>query len=402
VRNENALLEIVSRYRDRFGSDPDHLVAAPGRVNLIGEHTDYNGGWVLPFAIDRYMRMAISEGKDRSVLLAVDRGESVEFDSRELPPPRPGHWSNYLLGVLAQFKQAGYDLPQVNACFTGDIPEGGGLSSSAALENCMALALDRLTGARLTRESMALYSQAAEHEYAGVLCGIMDQFSTLLCERGNALLLDCRTRAYRQVPLRIHPYRFVLCNSMVKHELAESGYNDRRKECESALGKLREGFPDLLDLRDCPRETLEVSRDRLTQTEYRRVLHQVDENIRVMAAVGALRDGDLGTLGILMAASHASLSGNFQVSSPEQDFLVAEALQRGALGARMTGGGFGGNVLCLIHEDRTGDFMKALSASFRQAFGLDPEIWECAPGDGAFIVTAKDFAEHGIPVPASG
>jgi galactokinase len=384
--------EVLSRFRSAFGEDPAFLVTAPGRVNLIGEHTDYNGGWVFPFAIDRSIVLAGGEAAGPASLIAMDRDETVEFDPLSLPPPRPGHWSSYLIGVMAEFRNAGRRLPVIRACFAGTIPQGGGLSSSAALANCMALLLDRLTGSGMPRETLALYSQAAEHHYAGVRCGIMDQFATLLCERGKGLLLDCRTRAYRHVPLAIDPYRFVLCNSMVKHQLASSGYNDRRRECESALAGLRGLFPDMADLRDCTSGRLESARHLLTDIEYRRVLHQVEENRRVLDAEAALRAGDIAGLGRLMAASHASLARNFEVTSPEQDFLAAESMALGSPGARMTGGGFGGNVICLLHADRVGDFALAIREAYGRRFGLEPEILECIPSDGAIIEATPALA----------
>ncbi|MDB5103108.1 MAG: galK [Fibrobacteres bacterium] len=400
MHNDEIPYEVVAQYRTRFGAEPEYLVRTPGRVNLIGEHTDYNGGWVLPFAIDRSITMAAGEGRGSSAIVALDRDETVEFDSRYLPAPRPGHWSNYPIGVMSEFAAAGSAVPQIRAAFAGSIPQGGGLSSSAALENCMALLLDRIIGTGLPRETLALYSQAAEHHYAGVRCGIMDQFATLLCRRGHGLLLDCRTRAYRQVPLGLRDYRFVLCNSMVKHDLATSGYNDRRRECESALATLRERHPRMVDLRDCTPEYLESSRGRLSDVEYRRVLHQVGENRRVLDAEQALHAGDIPWLGRLMAESHDSLARNFEVSSPEQDFLVSEAMERGGSpGARMTGGGFGGNVICLVSAKRVGDFAISLRESYRRRFGLEAEILECEPSDGAGIEDLAIMEGSGSPSP---
>ena len=375
-----------------FGVPHTAHAEAFGRVNLIGEHTDYNGGWVLPFAIDRSMFMAAGPGSHRSKLIALDRGEAVEFDANALPPPRKGHWSDYPIGVMDRFRRYGHPLPQVQAVFAGNIPQGGGLSSSAALANCMALAMDRLMGAGLARETLALHSQAAENDYAGVRCGIMDQFATLLCKDGNGLLLDCRSLAYRHVPLNIGTCRFMLCNSMVKHDLATSGYNDRRRECETALDGVRKGFPDAVDLRDCTPGMLEASRGRLTDVEYRRVLHQIGENRRVQEAVSALHSGNVNTLGRLLTESHASLAVHFEVSSPEQDYLVEEALVFGALGARMTGGGFGGNVICLVPGDRLERFAMEVRTAYRNRFGLEAEILECRPSDGARMDNLQEAA----------
>jgi galactokinase len=379
-------------YKQGFGNEPLFVVNTPGRVNLIGEHTDYNGGWVLPFAIDRSIAMAVGRSPHRSRLLALDRGETVEFDSNALPPPRAGHWSNYPIGVMDRFRGYGHPLPQVQAVFAGTIPQGGGLSSSAALANCMALAMDRLMDTGLPRETLALHSQAAENDYAGVRCGIMDQFATLLCKEGNGLLLDCRSLDYRHVPLKIGACRFILCNSMVKHDLATSGYNDRRKECEEALSRIRQAYPDAVDLRDCTPAMLDASRNRLTDVEYRRVLHQVGENRRVLEAVPALHSGNVKALGRLMTESHASLAVHFEVTSTEQDYLVEAALAFGALGARMTGGGFGGNVICLVPGNRVEGFATDIRDAYRNRFGLEAEILECRPSDGARVDSLEEAA----------
>jgi galactokinase len=373
----------LARARD---VSPEIVVVSPGRVNLIGEHTDYNGGWVLPFAIDRHIALAAAPGGDRTRLYALDRGESIEFAPDELPAPRHGHWSDYLVGMLAEFRAAALPVPAVSIAFAGDIPAGGGLSSSAALSTGMGLALDRLAGSRLSREAIAAMAQATEHRYAGVRCGIMDQYAVLLCREGNGILLDCRSRAWRHVPIAPAGHRFLLCNSMVKHELASSGYNDRRRECEEALGILRRSDPTLVDLCDCTQEMLERNRAALGGMRYRRVRHQVGENARVLAAERALAKGDMRALGMLLSASHASLTADFEVSSPEQDFLVSLASScEGVRGARMTGGGFGGNVIALVADAAAEAASTRLKVGFAEKFGMEPEIMECAPAGGARV-----------------
>jgi len=373
------------------GNEPGILVLSPGRVNLIGEHTDYNGGFVLPFAIDRHIALAAAPSNGPIRLYALDRGECVEFPRGELPSPRRGHWSDYLVGMLAEFRAAGLSVPAAEIAFAGDIPPGGGLSSSAALATAMGLALDSLAGSRLPRESLALMAQATEHRYAGVRCGIMDQYAVLLCREGHGLLLDCRSREWRQVPIVPAGHRFLLCNSMVKHALSSSAYNDRRRECEEALEILRKEEPSMVDLRDCTGEMLERNRAALGEVRYRRVRHQVGENARVLAAEAALQSGDMGALGTLLSASHASCASDFEVSSPEQDFLVATALAcDGVRGARMTGGGFGGNVI-LLAADREADAAAArLREAYGEAFGVEPDIMECAPAEGARLETVSE------------
>jgi galactokinase len=368
------------------GHEPEIMVVTPGRVNLIGEHTDYNGGWVLPFAIDRHIALAAAPARDRSRIIALDRGESVEFAPDDLPAPRRGHWSDYVVGMLAEFRAAALTVPAVNMAFAGNIPAGGGLSSSAALATGAGLALGSLAGAELSREAIASMAQATEHRYAGVRCGIMDQYAVLLCREGSGILLDCRSRAWSHVPIAPEGHRFLLCNSMVKHQLASSGYNDRRRECEEALDILRRSEPGLEDLRDCTPGLLEGNREALGWMLYRRVRHQVGENGRVLAAEAALGRGDMPALGALLSASHASLAADFEVSSPEQDFLVASALAcAGVRGARMTGGGFGGNVLVLVADAEAEATVARLKAAYAMEFGLEPEILACAPAAGARV-----------------
>jgi galactokinase len=391
MAEDESLVSILTAYRSLFGEQAALLVTTPGRVNLIGEHTDYNGGWVLPFAIDRVVRMAAGEGKGVSVLHALDKGETVEFDAGHPPAPVPGHWSNYPIGVTSEFLRRGLRPPQIRAVFAGTIPPGGGLSSSAALENSMALLLDHLAGTALAREDLARISQAAEHDYAGVRCGIMDQYATLLGREGSALLIDCRSGEYRRVPMRTGPYRFMLCNSMVRHELSSSGYNDRRRECERALAGLQSLFPGMRDLRDATLERLRAARDILTSAEYRRALHQVEENARVLEAERALREGDTARLGKLMGESHRSLRDNFEVTIPETDFLAETAAGiEGVAGARMTGGGFGGNVIALVRGDRMEAFAGALGDAYRRRFGVEAGISECKPSEGGHLeVTSR-------------
>jgi galactokinase len=291
-----------------------------------------------------------------------------------------------LVGLLAEYRAACFPVPAAEFAFAGDIPAGGGLSSSAALATAMGLALDRLAGTGLSRETIALMAQATEHRYAGVRCGIMDQYAVLLCRSGRGILLDCRTLEWRHVTIAPAGHRFLLCNSMVKHELSSSAYNDRRRECEEALGILRRLEPELPDLRGCTRGLLERSRSALGGIRYRRVRHQIEENARVLAAEAALRSGDPAALGTLLSASHASLAGDFEVSSPEQDFLVATALAcDGVRGARMTGGGFGGNIIVLAAEASAHAAAVRLKEAYGKAFGMDPEIMECAPSDGARV-----------------
>ncbi|GAB4411316.1 MAG: galactokinase [Bacteroidia bacterium] len=352
-------------------------IQAPGRVNLIGEHTDYNEGYVLPGAIDKGIRFLIgAHAGTTCVLHALDLGETYAFEIGAVPGPdaeMPG-WARYLVGIVAQFQQAGYAVGAFNASFGGDIPIGSGLSSSAALECGLAYGLDLLYGLRIGRMELAHIGQRAEHSYPRVMCGLMDQFASLHGRADHVVRLDCRSLSYAYFPFDTHDYRLLLCNTRVSHSLAGSEYNTRRQECETGVAMLRAHGLDIASLRDATPEMLAAYGYLLPQGVLQRCRYVVEENQRVIQACEALAQGDLGLFGQLMYASHEGLQYEYEVSCAELDLLVAAAREEPAiLGARMMGGGFGGCTINLVRADEIDGVATRLSTAYRAAFGFDPE-----------------------------
>jgi len=366
------LAPILSKaFRLRYGRAP-LLVRAPGRVNLIGEHTDYNGGFVLPAAIDKEIVFAVGlNGTDTIRLYSHDKNETCEI-RLDGQPVRPGTtlWANYLLGVVAQFQQRGVAVPGFDCVFGGNVPMGAGLSSSAAVECGLAFALDYLLRTGLSRLELARLSQLAEHQFAGVQCGIMDQFASLFGRPGHVVRLDCRSLEYDYFPFNSAAYHLVLCNSGVKHSLASSEYNTRRAECEHGVAALQRHFPAVQTLRDVNLTQLEANRAELPPVVYRRCRYVVQENQRVAAACRHLAAGDMAAFGQQMYASHAGLRDDYEVSCAELDALVRIARPHpGVLGARMMGGGFGGCTINLVRAAEVADFVASASAAFELELG---------------------------------
>ena len=358
-------------YGERFGGEPELIASAPGRINLIGEHTDYNGGFVLPCAVGRRVAVAVTRGGDELF--------STNFDeTRRMDDKKDSSWADYPRGVVWAFGEAGYEVGDFRAAFAGDVPLGSGLSSSAAIEAATALALDALFEYGMDRKELAVLCQRAENEFVGVQSGIMDQYASLLCEEGSALLVDCRSLEAESVPLDLEGSGLALlvCDTRVERGLADTGYNDRRAACERAAETL-----GVEQLRDAAVEDL----DRLSGEELERARHIVTENARVLEAVEALRSGDFEQLGRLMYASHASMRDDFEISTQELDAFVEIAGVAGALGARLTGAGFGGCAIALV---RAGDAEK-LARAAREAFedrGFgEPVFYEFVPAAGAEV-----------------
>jgi galactokinase len=364
---------ISAAFQQRFGYAP-LVVRAPGRINLIGEHTDYNEGLVLPAAIDKEIVFAIGLNDTATArLVAYDQNESHEAALATLQPG-PVQWANYLLGVVAQLQRRGVAVPGFDCVFGGNVPMGAGLSSSAAVECGLAFALNELLGAGLDRLTLARLAQAAEHEYAGVQCGLMDQFASLFGRAGQVVRLDCRSSAYEYFPFDAAAYHLVLCNSGVKHALASSEYNTRRQECAQGVAVLRRYYPEVASLRDATLAQLAAHEAELGNTVYRRCRYVVQENERVEQVCAALVAGDMATVGQLLYASHAGLRDDYQVSCPELDKLVELAQGApGVLGARMMGGGFGGCTLNLVAADQVPEFIATMSSQFLSFYrrGLD-------------------------------
>lgn len=368
-------------FRQRFGGEPARWARAPGRVNLIGEHTDYNDGFVLPMAIDRDISIAFRPRADGQVRLwSLDFGQASAFRVDAIAPDPSAPWSNYVRGVAWALAERGVALRGMDAVIQGTVPIGAGLSSSAALEVAAGLALLVSAGESLPPAELALACQRAESEFVGNRCGIMDQFISALGRTGHALFLDCRTLAYRHVPLPAG-YRIVVANSMVRRALVDSAYNERREQCEEAVEVL-----GVRALRDADEGMLAEAKPRLSGAVYRRALHVVSENARVVRAVEAMQQGDAATLGALMDASHASLREDYEVSCRELDLLVELARrQPGCPGARMTGAGFGGCTVNLVESGAVDAFIPALREGYRAATGLDAEVYVCDAAEGAGI-----------------
>ena len=378
---------VAHQFRELYG-EPIGVFRAPGRVNLIGEHTDYNDGFVMPAALEFYTYVAAGPRTDRELsVYSIDFDETKCFHLDDLAGGPTGHWSDYVRGVAGVVNARGDAIRGANLVIKGEVPIGAGLSSSAALEVATALALLANSGLTWSRVDVAKACQRAEHEYAGTKCGIMDQFISCCARANHALLLDCRSLEYEL--LRIEDrVRIVICNTMVKHALAGGEYNRRRADCEAGVRFLQRYLPDIRALRDVSPSQLAEYGVGLPPETYRRCQHVISENARVLEAAQALKDGDLLRFGVLMYASHASLRDDYEVSCKELDLMVELARKcSGVYGARMTGGGFGGCTVNLVDADAVEEFKAAIAGDYNDATGLHPEIYVCTAADGAAEVT---------------
>ncbi|MGI4883511.1 MAG: galactokinase [Janthinobacterium lividum] len=366
---------IAADFRRRFGHEP-LLVRAPGRINLIGEHTDYNDGLVLPAAINKEIFFAVGlNGSEVAHLVAFDNGDAYDVALAEVAPS-DHQWANYLLGVVAQFQQHGVAVPGFDCVFGGNVPIGAGLSSSAAVECGLAFALNELLHTGFDRMALAHMGQQAEHTYAHVMSGLMDQFASLFGRPGHVVRLDCRSLAYEYFPFAANQYHLVLCNSGVKHALASTEYNKRREECAQGVAVLQKKHPAIKNLRDATLAQVEADRDALGDVVYRRCRYVVQENQRVQDACDALKANDMAAVGRFMFASHAGLRDNYEVSCLELDELVEMARPLpGVLGARMMGGGFGGCTINLVAVAAVDAFVAAMEKAFEQRFGQPLETY---------------------------
>ncbi len=354
------------------------MVRSPGRINLIGEHTDYNDGFVLPSAIDRavYFAVAPAAGSESSIT-SLDFGESHRFDSRN-PVKSDKPWANYLIGIVEVLTKAGHRVNGFNCVYAGDIPIGSGLSSSAAVEAGLAFALNKTLDLGIERVELARLAQKSENEFVGVRCGIMDQFANLLSRQESVLLLDCRSLEYEYIPFAREDLRFVLCDTGVKHSLAASEYNVRRSECEAGVAAIRNHGANVKSLREVTREELELCRDEMDSVVYKRCSYVLEENARVKGARNCLLQDDYSGLGTLMYASHEGLKSKYEVTCPELDLLVdATAQIDGVLGARMMGGGFGGCTLNLVQTGAVKEFKRAIGETYLRKIGRVPPMYEC-------------------------
>jgi galactokinase len=380
---------LAERFRSRFGTEA-RFYRAPGRVKLIGEHTDYNDGFVMPAAIDFHCWVVVNRRADQKfVIYSQDFQETREIDLSQNTVRPSKTWSDYPVGVAVHLKRAGFQLRGTNALIEGGVPMGAGLSSSAAIEVATAYALLDISDHPIDRVQVARLCQKAENEFVGAHCGIMDQFVSLHGRANHALVLDCRSLDYEAVPIPDF-VKLVICNTMVKHELASSEYNRRRAECEEAVRRLSAVLPGIRALRDVSLEELERHRAVLPETIWRRARHIVSENARVLQAAAALRAGEAEEFGKRMAESHQSLRDFYEVSCPELDLMVGLATgQKGVYGARMTGGGFGGCTINLVDVRHAEEFREQVAGAYERATGLRPEIYICSAADGAGAVAPE-------------
>jgi len=372
-----------SLHRDRFGADPA-VFAAPGRVNLIGEHTDYAEGFVMPVAIDFATLAGISPRSDgKIVLYSENYGEERVDDAAALPSAATGHWSDYTLGVLSLLAGAGYAIPAFSLSLWGDVPLASGLSSSASVEVAAAVAITALMGVSMPGPELARLCQRSENEFVGANCGIMDQFISANGQEGNALLLDCRDLSYRLAPIPAG-VALVIANTMVKHSVVGGEYSTRRAEVEAACAVIASHRPEVRFLRDATLDDLARYGAEMTPNSLKRARHVITENLRTVAAAEALIHGDLRELGRLMAEAHQSYSQDFEASCVEADAMVALAQDLpGLIGARLTGGGFGGCTINLVEQSHALEFAKELAGRYAAQIGIEPQIHICHASGGA-------------------
>jgi galactokinase len=383
---------LAAQFKLRFGDWPQ-IFRAPGRVNLIGDHTDYNDGFVLPAAIGFCCWVAISKRADNEFeIFSENFQDTVVLSDGQQAGAVVAKWSRYPQGVIRELRRSGYGIGGANICISSEVPMGAGLSSSAAIEVSSAYALLGLFGHKIEPSRVALLCQKAENDFVGTRCGIMDQFTSCHGEAHHALFLDCRSLEYRKIRIP-DPFRLVICNTMVQHELGshESQYNARREECEEGVRRLGKVLPNVRALRDVSLAQLEKHRELLSGTIYKRCRHVITESDRVAQMASALESNDRPLMRQLMHASHVSLRDDYEVSCPELDLMVnLAAKQEGVYGARMTGAGFGGCTVNMVLVDFAAKFQDCVSAAYLAETGRKPAIYVCEASDGAGIVSIRE------------
>ena len=377
---------VRSRFVKHFDGQTGNVYASPGRINLIGEHTDYNGGFVFPGAIDKGIMCEIRpNGTNKVMAYSIDLKDRVEFDIDDEKGPKAS-WARYLYGIVQEMKKRGVDVKGFNTAFAGDVPLGAGLSSSAALESCYAYALNDLFGEnKVSKWDMVLAGQATEHNYCGVNCGIMDQFASVFGMEGKLMRLDCRSREFEYLPFDPKGYRLVLVDSVVKHELASSAYNDRRKSCENVVAALQKKYPEktIETLRDADWDMLNAVKDEVSEEDMKRATFVLGEKDRVLAVCDALNAGDYETVGKKMYETHHGLSKEYEVSCEELDYLNDIAREDGVTGSRIMGGGFGGCTINLVKEDLYDHFIADVKKKYAERYGKEPKIYDVVIKDGS-------------------
>ncbi len=380
--NKKLIKEVKHSFKNQFKTKP-LLVFSPGRINLIGEHTDYNDGFAFPAAINKGIALAINKSNSGTTkVCALNKNEIYEFNTENVKPLEDGGWRNYILGVVAELQLLGKHVGNFNSVFAGNIPGGAGMSSSAALENSFVFGLNELFDLGLSKTEMILVSQKAEHNFAGVKCGIMDQYASMFGVKKSALLLDCRTVESKPYKIDFATYKIMLINSNVKHDLSESAYNDRREVCEKVSGLLH-----IDALRDASKEDLGRIKGDITEEDYQKALYVINENNRVKQFSEAIKKEDIHALGDLLYQSHEGLSKNYKVSCAELDFLVDRAKENpNVRGARMMGGGFGGCTINLVKKEAFKKFKKDVSKKFIKAFEKECSVYSVKLSKGTRVV----------------
>lgn len=380
-------LEYVrSRFIKHFDGKTGNVYASPGRINLIGEHTDYNGGFVFPGAVDKGIMAEVRpNGTDTIMCYSIDLKDRVEFKVDDPQGPHTS-WARYIYGIVQEMRKLGVDVKGFNTAFAGDVPLGAGMSSSAALESCFAFALNDLFGDnKVSKWDMVLAGQATEHNYCGVKCGIMDQFASVFGQAGKLMRLDCRSREFEYFPFNPEGYKLVLLDSKVKHELASSAYNDRRHSCENVVATLQKKYADkkIETLRDADWAMLESVKGEVSEEDYLRATFVLGEKDRVLAVCDALEKGDYEAVGKKMYETHHGLSKEYEVSCEELDYLNELAKENNVTGSRIMGGGFGGCTINLVKEELYDAFVANASEKYEAKYGRKPGVYNVVIGDGS-------------------
>ena len=373
---------IEEKFKSLFGND--YMVyTSPGRVNLIGEHTDYNGGFVFPGAIDKGIYAAINpNGTDKVRAYSVDYEGQVEFGMNEEDAPQES-WARYIFGVCREMKKRGFEPKGFDTVFVGDVPLGAGMSSSAALESTFANALNEIFNLNIDRFELARIGQSTEHNYCGVKCGIMDQFASVFGKKGHLMRLNCATMEFEYFPFNPEGYKVVLLDTVVKHELASSAYNKRRESCENACAHIKARHPEVNYLSDATMAMLDEVKSEISEEDYMRAVYVIGEKQRVLDVCAALEKGDYATVGDRMFGTHYGMSKEYEVSCEELDFLNDVAKQCGVTGSRVMGGGFGGCTINLVKEDLYDNFIATAKKEYLAKYNREPKIYDVVISDGA-------------------
>ena len=374
---------VLDKFKEIFGNEKPELYASPGRINLIGEHTDYNGSFVFPGAIDKGMVAAIQfNGLDKVRAYALDLNERSEFGLGENDLPKEG-WAKYIYGVCREIIKRGGEVKGFDTVFSGDVPLGAGMSSSAALESTYAFALNDLLNLGIDKFVLAKIGQATEHNYVGVKCGIMDQFASVFGKKGHLIRLDTKSMEYEYFPFDPKGYKLVLLDTVVKHELASSAYNKRRESCERAAAAIKKNHPEVDFLRDASMEMLNEVKGDISQEDFMRSEYVIEETQRVLDVCDALEKGDYETVGKKMYETHHGMSKLYEVSCEELDFLNDVARKHGVTGSRVMGGGFGGCTINLVKEDLYDSFIADAKKQYKAKYGREPKVYDVVISDGA-------------------